>query len=112
MNERQASLVCGFGDAAAGVAGLAWDLGEPGAVLLSEGEARAGTFALEEGGDAAVLEIAAGDASAEATLSSRTAEIALTSALVGGISRISPRMSVRKPGVISSAPPMITRTPS
>jgi hypothetical protein len=77
MNERQASLVCGFGDPAAGVGGLAWDLGEPGALLLSEGEIQPATFALEEGGDAATLEIVAGEVAVEATLSPRTAEIAL-----------------------------------
>ena len=70
-------FVCGFGDPAAGVGGLAWDFGEPGALLLNEGEARPGTFALEEGGDAATLEITAGDSTMEATLSPRTAEIAL-----------------------------------
>jgi hypothetical protein len=70
-------LVCGFGDAAAGLAGLAWDLGEPGGLLLSDGEARAATFALEEGGDAATLELTAGDESVEATLSPRAAPLPL-----------------------------------
>jgi hypothetical protein len=72
-----AAFLCGFGDAASGLGGLAWDFGEPGAVLLSEGEAEPATFALEEGGDAATLEISAGDATVEATLSPRTAEIPL-----------------------------------
>ena len=54
-------VVCGFGDPSAGLGGLAWDLGEPGALLLSEGEVRAATFALEEGGDASTLEITPGD---------------------------------------------------
>ena len=61
-DERRAAtaFVCGFGDPAAGVGALAWDLGEPGALLLSEAEgSRAATFALEEGGDAATLEITA-----------------------------------------------------
>lgn len=71
------SLICGFGDVAAGLGGLAWDLNEPGAVLLSGGEAHAGTFAIEEGGDAVTLEITAGVGTVEATLSSRTTEIAL-----------------------------------
>jgi hypothetical protein len=70
-------FVCGFGDPAAGIGGLAWDLGEPGALLLSEGEIRLAAFALEEGGDAATLEITAGDESVESTLSPRTAEIPL-----------------------------------
>jgi hypothetical protein len=71
----QRSFVCGFGDPAAGVGGLAWDLGEPGALLLADGGLEAGTFALEEGGGAATLAITAGDAAVEATLSPRTAEL-------------------------------------
>ena len=78
MSDRaQAPLVCGFGDADAGLGALAWDLGEPGSILLSRGQARPGTFAIEEGGDAAVLKLDAGGASLEATLSPRTAEIPL-----------------------------------
>jgi hypothetical protein len=69
--------VCGFGDAEAGLGGLAWDVGEPGALLLSEGEVRAATFALEEGGDASTLEITTGDATVEATLIPQTAAITL-----------------------------------
>jgi hypothetical protein len=76
MNDGAQALVCSFGDPA-GVGGLAWDLGEPGALLLTDGEARPATFALEEGGDAATLEITAGDATVEATLIPRTAEIPL-----------------------------------
>jgi hypothetical protein len=76
----QRALVCGFGDVAAGVAGLAWDLGEPGALLLSEGEARLATFAIEEGGDAATLELSAGETTVEAILTPRTAAIPLASA--------------------------------
>jgi hypothetical protein len=72
-----APFVCGFGDPDAGVGGLAWDFGAPGALLLSEGKASSATFALEEGGDAATLEITGGDATIEATLSPRTAEIPL-----------------------------------
>ena len=71
------SFVCGFGDAAASVGGLAWDLGDPGALLLSEDGVRPATYSLEEGGDAATIEITAGDATIEATLSPRTAEIPL-----------------------------------
>src|SRR5262249_43998595 len=74
---RMTSLICGFGDVAAGLGGLAWDLNEPGAVLLSGGEAHAGTFAIEEGGDAVTLEITAGVGTVEAALSSRTTESAL-----------------------------------
>jgi hypothetical protein len=79
----QASFVCGFGDPAAGVGGLAWDLGEPGALLLSDGEVRPATFALEEGGDAATLEITADEAATEATLGPRTAEIPLGGEVAG-----------------------------
>jgi hypothetical protein len=77
MSDARGPLVCGFGDAGTGLGGLAWDLGEPGAVLLSQGEARQGSFALEAGGDDATLEITAGEISVDATLSARTAEIAL-----------------------------------
>src|SRR4051812_12796123 len=70
-------FVCGFGDPAAGVGGLAWDFGGPGALLESDGEVRAASFALEEGGDAVALELTAGETTAEASLSPRTAEIAL-----------------------------------
>jgi hypothetical protein len=74
------TFVCGFGDPAAGIGGLAWDLGEPGALLLTEGEVRQATFGLEESGDAATLEIEAGDTAVEATLSPRTAELSLGNA--------------------------------
>ncbi len=72
-----AALVCGFADVGAGIGGLVWDVGEPGAVLLSQGEARPASFAMEEGGDAATLEISAGELSLEATLAPRTAEVPL-----------------------------------
>ena len=71
------SVVWAFGDVGAGLGGLAWDRGESGAVLLWEGEAGPGTFAIEEGGDAATLQISAATASVEATLTPRTAELAL-----------------------------------
>jgi hypothetical protein len=70
-------LVCGFGGLAAGIGGLVWDVGEPGALLLSQGEARPASFAMEEGGDAATLEITAGELSLEATLAPHTAEVPL-----------------------------------
>jgi hypothetical protein len=73
----QSAIVCGFGDVAAGVGGLAWDIGESGAVLLAEGEARPASFAIEEGGDAATIELTAGDRVLEATLAPHTAEIPL-----------------------------------
>jgi hypothetical protein len=103
-------FVCGFGDAESGVGGLAWDFGEPGAVLLDEGKARPATFALEEGGDAATLEITAGDTSVEATLSPRTAEIALDGDLPGPtalicVADVLPKQggqAVQCPGQISS----------
>jgi hypothetical protein len=72
------AIVCGFGDLASGLGGLAWDVGEPGAFLLSEGEARPASFALEEGGDAATLELTAGEVTLEATLAPHTAEVPLT----------------------------------
>jgi hypothetical protein len=62
------NLICGFADAASGLAGLAWELGEPAAALLERDEVRSGSFALEEGGDAATLAITAGDQVMEAVL--------------------------------------------
>jgi hypothetical protein len=73
----ESAIVCGFGDVAAGIGGLAWDVGEPGAVLLSKGEAQPASFAMEEGGDAATLELTAGDVTLEATLAPHTAEVPL-----------------------------------
>jgi len=79
MNDVAAgALVCGFGDLAGGFGGLVWELGEPGALLLAGDEARAATFAIEEGGDAATVEITAGDAALEATLTPEDAPIALS----------------------------------
>jgi hypothetical protein len=63
------ALIWGFGDVAAGVGGVAWDLGEPGALLLSKGAVRPATFAIEERGDATVLELTGEDDTLEATLS-------------------------------------------
>jgi hypothetical protein len=101
-------FVCGFGDPAAGVGGLAWDLGEPGALLLTEGRPEAATFALEEGGDAAALEVSAGGATIEATLSPRTAELPLGDpgglTVVVCVADVSPKggsQSVHCPGQIS-----------
>jgi hypothetical protein len=76
-NAAHGPVLCGFGDAEAGLGGLAWDVGEPGALLLSEGEVRAATFALEEGGGATALEIRTGDVTVEATLIPQTAAITL-----------------------------------
>ena len=78
-----AGLICGFGDPAAGLAGLAWEVGEPGGLLVSGGEARLASFSLEGGGDAAVLELTAGDARVEATLSPRTASLPLAGEVQG-----------------------------
>jgi hypothetical protein len=75
--EGQGAIVCGFGDVAAGLGGLAWDIGEPGAVLLSQGETHPASFAIEEGGDAATIEIATGEMTLEATLAPHTAEVPL-----------------------------------
>ena len=111
----QRAFVCSFGDPSAGVGALAWDLGEPGAVLLADGEARGATFALEEGGDAATLEITAGERTVEATLSPRTAELSLGKGggptvvvCVAEVSRQNGSQSFRCPGQISrwSADPL------
>ena len=101
-------FVCGFGDVATGVGGLAWDFGEPGALLLREGEAGPATFALEEGGDALTLEITAGEETVAATLSPRTAELALdeSSGLTGVVcvADVTPKggsAAVQCPGQVS-----------
>jgi hypothetical protein len=73
----QGAIVCGFGDVATGLGGLAWDVGEPGAILVSQGEGHIASFALEQGGDAATLEITAGDETVEASLAPHTAEVPL-----------------------------------
>jgi hypothetical protein len=70
-------FVCGFGDPAAGIGGLAWDLGEPGGVVLLDGAVHPATFAVEQGGDALTLGLTAEETTVEATLSPRTAEIPL-----------------------------------
>lgn len=103
----QRAFVYGFGDPSAGVGGLAWDLGEPGAVLLADGEVQHATFALEEGGDAATLEITAGETTVEAILSPRTAELPLGDegetvvVCVAEVSRNDGSQSFRCPGQIS-----------
>lgn len=64
----QKALVCSFGDLASGLGGMAWHLGQAGGIELVENEVRAGSFALEEGGDAATLAISVGDEVLEAVL--------------------------------------------
>jgi hypothetical protein len=71
------SLVCRFGDLDRSLAVLAWDLGDPGALLLAGGEATPASFAIEQGGDAATLEVSAGDRTVECTLTPRSAPLAL-----------------------------------
>lgn len=94
-------LVCGFGDLGSGVGGLAWTMAGGGAVLLSDGETRFGSFALEEGGDAATLEIGAGDANVEAVLVPETDAVALSASdgTAGGVPIVTAcRAEVRSPG--------------
>src|SRR5262249_34134778 len=68
MTAAVTGIACSFGDLATGIGGMAWDLGEPGALLFDDGEPRAATFALEESGDAATVELTAGDERLRATL--------------------------------------------
>ncbi len=68
MNAEARGFVCGFGDVQAGLGGLAWDLGEPGALLLSEGEVRQASFAFENDLETDTIEITAGADTVEATL--------------------------------------------
>ena len=70
-------LVCSFGDLDTGLAGLAWDVGEPGGLLLCEQRVGAASFALEESGDAATVVLSADDASAEAIFAPRDAALPL-----------------------------------
>jgi hypothetical protein len=71
MTDRR-TFICGFGDVEAGLGGLAWDLGEPGALLLSKGEVRNASFALEYDldttTDTTTIEISADSDIVEATL--------------------------------------------
>lgn len=100
MNDTtERGLVCGFGDVTAGIGGLAWDLGEPGALLLSKGEVRPASFAIEEGGDATTIEITAGEDAVEATLSPRSMLIRDADAENPvGFRAISSLAEVREPG--------------
>lgn len=68
MNPEARGFVCGFGDVQAGLGGLAWDLGEPGALLLSKGEVRQASFALEQDLETVTVEITAEADTVEATL--------------------------------------------
>jgi hypothetical protein len=72
MNGESRAFVCGFGDVQAGLGGLAWDLGEPGALLLSKGEVRQASYALEQDlditTDTTTVEITADSETIEATL--------------------------------------------
>jgi hypothetical protein len=72
MNPATRAFVCGFGDVQAGLGGLAWDLGEPGALLLKDGEVRQASFALEQDldttTDTTTIEVTADDDIVEATL--------------------------------------------
>ena len=77
MNDTQQGLICAFGDLDAGLAGLAWDLGDPGALLLREGRVERASFALEESGDAATIILSADDTATEATFAPRDAPLPL-----------------------------------
>ena len=68
MNGAGRAFVCGFGDLEAGLGGLAWDLAEPGALLLSKGEVRRASFAVERDLETTTVEITAEGDTVEATL--------------------------------------------
>jgi hypothetical protein len=76
MNDAAGAFICGFGDLEAGLGGLAWDLGEPGGLLLDKGEVRPATFALEHDRDITTVVISADGDSVEATLSPQRTLIA------------------------------------
>jgi hypothetical protein len=71
------ALVSSFGDLASGLGGLAWDLGEPAAFQLEGDDVRAGSFAIEKGGDAETVAISAGDDVLEAVLAPRLEPVPL-----------------------------------
>jgi len=73
----QKVLVCSFGDLASGLGGMAWDLGQAAGIELVGDEVRAGTFGIEEGGDAATVAIGAGDELLEAVLAPQIEPVAL-----------------------------------
>jgi hypothetical protein len=68
MNGEARSFVCAFGDLESGLGGMAWDLGEPAALLLSGGEVRQATFGLERDLDTTTVQITADDEVIDATL--------------------------------------------
>ncbi len=68
MNGSTRGFICGFGDVQAGIGGLAWDLGEPGALLLNQGEVRQASFALEHDLETVTVEITAEADTVAATL--------------------------------------------
>jgi len=68
MKAETRAFVCGFGDVQAGLGGLAWDLGEPGALILTKGEVRQATFALERDLETTTVQITADTDTVEATL--------------------------------------------
>jgi hypothetical protein len=76
----QKALVCSFGDLASGVGGMAWDLGEAAGIGLQGGEIHAGSFGIEEGGDAATVAIDTGDQLIEAVLAPQVEHVALNPA--------------------------------
>jgi hypothetical protein len=80
----QKGLVCSFGDLPSGLGGMAWDLGEAGGIELVGGEVRAGSFGIEEGGDAATVAIGVGDELLEAVLAPQIEAVPLQSAEAQG----------------------------
>ena len=70
-------MVCGFGALESDLGGLAWELAGGGAILHSDRVTVPGGFALEEGGDAATLELSAGETTVEAVLVPEADAVAL-----------------------------------
>jgi hypothetical protein len=84
MNDERHGLVCAFGDPDAGLGGVAWDLGEAGALLLHGDRVQRATFALEESGDAATIRLNSEDSAAEATIAPRDARLLLANSTDAG----------------------------
>src|SRR3954454_21612157 len=68
MKPETRAFVCGFGDVKAGLCPQAWDLGEPGALILTKGAGRQATYAVEPDLETTTVQITADTDTVEATL--------------------------------------------
>jgi hypothetical protein len=68
MNDGPAAIVCGFSDLAAGLGGLAWELGSRGGLVLSDNSVREAEIGISREGEDVRLEMRAEDAQLEVAL--------------------------------------------